>query len=256
MQRKLLYAGIAIIILSIAIFILSALSTQSLQNSSLQSMKNLTVEPGSFGYIQLYANGTGLNEFLVEASAGSNIFLFNASGFGLWKGNTLASPYNGLPAALSLEGDGTMMVYTATRFAGIPPIAPYEPSYAAAGFNSSNYTIPAGTYDLVVDNINGTAPNANVLNTTVISIYGVNTTATEHIGETLSAEGAAAMLLFVVGAIILIYGILKRNPAEGSKSAITPEEVEELYRGVGSDKYKNKRSAKRYRRGKARAKSN
>lgn len=243
MQKKFVYAGLVCVLAAVVLFFLPALVTPIVPPQAQQQVMNFTVPALSYNSIAIAANGSSVIEFVVKTSALSNTFLLNQSAFQDWEAASAASPYNGLPAAIALEGSGALLIYNSTLLASFPPIIGSKPAYASASLNSSNYILPAGSYDVVVENANASSQ----FNATVIYIYGISARMTVGLGAELTADGIAFLLLLVAGIILMVYGAVKGSPAPEVKGGTTDAEVEAIYRSVESDKYKNGKSDKHYK---------
>ncbi len=244
MQKKLVYVGVLAIVAAAAIFMLSVAAQPTITGTAKQLVENFTVPMLRYNATPFATNGSEVYELFAETNMSSNVFIFNTTGFDAWQKATAGAPYNGLEAALSLEGRGALVIFSSVKSASIPAALSNTPEYLSNTINASSGVLPAGTYYAVVENMNGTKPNPAQLNVTLVYIYGISSRLPSQVGMLVSAGSIAAMALFVVGLLIVVVGAIRAGPPSAAASAITQEQVEALYKGVGNDKYKNRKSAK------------
>ena len=238
MRRKIVYVGLLLMVLSVVLFVAISSSPVSIPHGQ-QLTENMTVPVLGYKAVQIIENGTSSIAFYVASSSDSNVFLFNQSAFSAWNKSISSQPYNGLGLATSLESLGALVIYGGTPTALVPPVSSYAPLYTSNVLNVSSGIVPAGVYYAVIENMNGTLVNPKAINATFVYLPAVSSSLAGRSFVRISSEGIVAILLFVVGIILAIYGALQPGPAGRAKGVPTQEEVDALYRGIGSDKYKN-----------------
>ncbi|MEM3227801.1 MAG: hypothetical protein QXK65_02555, partial [Candidatus Micrarchaeaceae archaeon] len=163
MKKKVVYAGIIVLIIAIASLLLASWLAHSILPVT---QYNMTVGSNSFYYKQIgIANTTRF--FLIFISKGAaNLYLFNSSAFAVWNShinsNDLAS---GIAEAKALEGSGTMEIFQNTTLASFPSIS-NKTSEAVYSVNSLQF-VP-GNYYIVIDNTNGSESSSERFNATIL----------------------------------------------------------------------------------------
>ena len=170
-----------------------------------------------------------------------DFYLFNYSGFSKWASIAYAgNAPSGYSAALSLEGAGLLYGYKNARSATVPytssidNVSPFYQTNATL-LNSAN-----GAYYAVVDNTNGSASSATQVKATIL--YQSKPSSLTQ-GQTASAlgvlaAGAGFFILLIAGIILIIYGLVKKQPqtagtqAPQQKSDMSEEQVDQLYKNI------------------------
>lgn len=237
MRKKIVYIGLLLMALSVALFVSVSSSSLNVPHGQ-QLVENMTIPVLGYKAMPITANGTSAIEFYTASSSASNVFLFNQSAFTAWNSSMPSQPYNGLKLAESLEGMGAMVIYSGTPAALVPPTLSYPPAYISNALNESTGVVPAGAYYAVIENMNGTLVNANPINATFVYLPAVTSKLASQSFIRFSAEGIAAILLFVAGIVLAVYGAMRPSPAQAAKGVPTQAEVDALYHGIRSDRYK------------------
>ncbi len=251
MQKRLVYFGLLLIVLSIILFGVIANSTSSTFSKLYGDLvyKNITINPNSLYYISI--NSTTASPMLVGIGMHSPalVFLFNASSFSAWMSGS--GPKSGLGGALLLEGKGLMLAYNNTRNVSIPaePNSALEYQSNSSGINLGE--LPIGGYKFVIDNANGSSSSNTAINATYVFLPSSSVANITSGTSGMGLLSVAALILFILGVVLLVYGIIKRSPST-SKSVVaglsggTPsdEAIDQLYKSINSGKLKTGISTK------------
>jgi hypothetical protein len=203
MMKNYLYAGVAILAISIVLFF--ATSQFVTIGSPTQSV-NVTALQGGIAYVPIHMNASSVAVVGVEAAANVNIYLLNQSVFsGLvsyLSANSMRSGYAYVSNAMVSAND--IFLNSSTTFISV---------YQATQNESSNYTDYA-----VVDNSRGSySTNSSVFAIVVYKSYNYSS----------SLNGSLVFLIPVAGIILglalIVYGAIKKPieeiaPVEEPKS--------------------------------------
>lgn len=241
MKKKLIYIGLALLVISFVLLI-SAGSLITSTASSLLAEKNVTAGASSFTYVQAALNNQTAVFGMVTATP-VNFYLFNSSGYLAWTSDVYSSNSpSGYKAALSLEGAGLLYGYSNTKSATVPYAAaidngtPFYQSNTLAG-------LVTGTYYLVVDNTNGSASAASAVKATIVypspTALQSSSSATASTIEII-ASGAGFFILLIAGIVLVVYGFIKKNPMlpgvqpiqPKQKGDMTDEQIDQLYKNI------------------------
>lgn len=245
MQKRLVYSGLLLIALSIILFGIIASSTSSTFSKLYGELvyKNITINSNSLYYIDI--NSTTASPMLMGLGMHSpaQVFLFNASSFSAWISGV--GPKSGIRSVIPFEGKGLMLAYNNTMNVSIPA----EPSNALVyQSNSSKISLgelPIGNYKLIIDNANGSSSLNTTINATYVYLPSSSVSSITGSTNGVGLLSIAALLLFISGLALLIYGIIKRSSLV-SKSAVaglssgmpSDEAINQLYESIDSGKQK------------------
>ncbi|MCL4363029.1 hypothetical protein M1439_01105 [Candidatus Marsarchaeota archaeon] len=245
MQKRLVYSGLLLIALSVILFSIIASSTSSTFSKLYGDLvyKNITVNSNSLYYIDI--NSTTAYPMLMGLGMHSpaQVFLFNASSFSSWISG--AGPKSGLSGAILFEGKGLMLAYNNTMNVSIPTEPNNALVYQSNSSKISSGELPIGSYKLVIDNANGSSSLNTAINATYVYLPSSSISSITGSASGMGIMSIVALLLFISGLVLLVYGIIKRSPSV-SKSAVaglssgTPsdEAIDQLYKGIDSGKQK------------------
>ncbi len=273
MMKKVVYVGLLLIVIAVIIAIAGSFigsnSLQGLQQSITQ--QNITVAAGTYQSVQLNnPNASSLVIIAEHSSSPVSVYLFNSSGFSLWKTALSAnSEISGLQDAISLAGEGAIYIFNDSTLA----IMPYNTSSSSTQSNTgaissrplyypAHVLLPIGTYYIVVDNgQSGVSVNSRVAYSAPVPEQNVTTQLISPVAKELAfaaAFGTVVFVLFIIGMVITIWGLFKRPSDYGTVGKISepPDRadekamnkyVDQLYKGVGKSK-RGRRSVARRRR--------
>ncbi len=258
MDKKVLYIGLAFIIIAILVLGLNLSTTSNIASgfSNVLVTQNISISSG--GSAPLVLNASSSSYFFVIASLNkpANLYLFNQSGYSAWKAN-VSSNRTGLAEAIMLEGRGVFAVYTNAINATLPPedVPSATPSYI---FNKTGI-YPAGKYYFLIDNTNGSVSTNSPITARLIYIPPLtNSSANSGIYASLGAQvqqevvlGALFFVLFVVGIAVVIYAFLRKpkptvpNPSLPQKLPTNMDQsyVDSLYKNIEKRKKAKKKKA-------------
>lgn len=265
MQKKIVYIGVALLILALIVFLESSSLTntalqnttqnitQSLQRSSVT--QNVVVQSDSFYVLPLpITNTTAFFLAVGNFSSRVNAYLFNGAGFGAWNsivsGNTMAI---GLNSAIDLEGRGALIIYRNVTFASVPP---YIQEANVTPIYMSNASIAnVSTYYFVIDNTNGSASSSKQVDvTTKFGSFQSSALSSLSGLQTAFDLGLVFFVLLVAGLLALVLGILRKPKGDAEmppvgmklkKDEVNPAYVNRLYRNL---RRRGKRAQRRSKR--------
>jgi flagellar basal body-associated protein FliL len=247
MEKKILYIGLALIVIAIVILIVTTFTGAGLGQYLVT--QNTTIASGHFFSLQLNSSSPSLFILIAATSNPVNMYLFNQSGFTAW--NARASNVSGISSAISLEGAGTFLVYKNAMNATIP-----ETSYTTSPLYSSNQSqlYSAGKYYFVIDNTNGSASAATQVLAHIAYLPPISNSSLQNgplvgLNGQLQEDiilGIVFFVFLVAGIIVLLYGFFRKPkdktdvpPKPGkAPAASSSEEVDALYKDVGKKKKK------------------
>ncbi len=258
MEKKIVYIGLGLIVLSIIVLLLSSGTTSSLSQSLQSSFltQNITVQAHNFASIQLNATNSSYIFVIGVMNNPANFYLFNSSAYSKWTSyiQTANSP-SGLTKAISLEGNGVSIIYRNQTNVSIPSGTGFvqtTPFYAIS--NQSMFR--KGTYYAVIDNTNGSASEANPVKASFVYLPPITNQSLasgpfSSFSKQLNQEilyGLAFFILIAAGIIVLIYGLIKKPKTPGggqpSQQKVNPKAdqqyVDNLYKNVDKNS-KNKK---------------
>ncbi len=254
MIKNLFYAGIALLIISIAIFLYVGSQQANIisQVAGKVTLYNFTVPADNYSHVQITLQNSAYLIALLKLSGKANVYLFNGSGYAAWHGDMAGTaPATGLSYAKSLEGSGTILIFNNVTIASTPETG------TPALYNSINQTafLPPGPYYFVVDNTNGSLSSGS----TVAVNASYPQPLTNNVLSVISSKegnlvylGIAFFLTFVGGIILLIYGYTRKPEGEElpasypgkslkGKDDISKEYIDQLYKGIDRAKRERKR---------------
>ena len=225
MRKKIVYIGLALIVIAIAsFFITGALLGGSLRNGLMS--ENLTVQAGSFASLPLVLGNQSVVVVQASLSAPAYVYVLNNATYLRWAAQSrYAKNFSGLAYAKSIAPNGTI-TNSAVTLAEL--VYPKNLSYASSVANRS--------IDVVVDNTNG-SPSSNTAITAQLTWLQ---TSANVVGPYEIAD-VACVVLFIAGIIVAIYGAIKKRPEsattaaagkDASQGAASQAYVNELYKGV------------------------
>ncbi|MGC8478683.1 MAG: hypothetical protein ACP5NE_02015 [Candidatus Micrarchaeia archaeon] len=245
MKKKVVYSGIIIIIVGIAVLLLSGSMARSILPIT---QSNFTVAKSS--YVAMPTNITNSSRFFMifESKSYTNLYLLNTSAYAEWhsyiNGNKNAS---GLSKALTLKGKGAEAIFANVIIATFPILANKT---SEALYYSNISKVPPGNYYIVIDNTNGSKSSAESFNATVllpeISFLSGKTNGNSSLTE-LAVLGLVMITLFILGLVLVVYGLISKpkttpgilNVEPGDR--VSNEYIDELYNGIGGNKKGKKR---------------
>jgi hypothetical protein len=176
------------------------------------------------------------------ASSAINVYIFNASAFSLWQRHMAGNAsVNGLQYAKTIYPGNSTFISASTTL-----VMPENGSAVlpkGALFNNSVY--------VVLDNTNDSPSSGNTVNARVVYLILDSATTTRYhmLASNQTYVGVAALVLFIAGVVLAIYGIVKKEPQSSavqvptSKKAADKEYIDSLYKNVD-----NKKAGKKKRR--------
>src|SRR5580693_2517182 len=124
MDKRIVYIGGGLIILSFIVLLASGYVNSSLTNNfqNYLIVNNFTVNSNSFTHVAINITNNSFIFSVIQLSSKANIYLFNQSGYDLW---TLAlgtanTQTTGLQDAIELEKSGALYIYQNTTNMTIP----------------------------------------------------------------------------------------------------------------------------------------
>ena len=244
MRKKIVYIGILLFILAVAVFIAYTYIGSSVFSNAVTKVlttSNLTISAGSFSYAQVStANSTG--DLIVAFSSGKvNMYLFNFSTFSAWSGyirsNTSAS---GISYARSIASNGSVVEnnVNASEFLLTGNLSLSRPNVSVRNIRYFN-----GTAYVVMDNTKGSDSYDSTLRA-VVSYFGLtqaNIGAYASIGTEAAILIAAIIALGIAAIILIVYGLMKSEPGSafgtglrgGGREQASKGYIDELYKNVG-----------------------
>ncbi len=235
MIKKMVYTGIAVLLLGAILYyyvysnISNTISTALPSNFS-KSIKNFTLSNNALKVLEFKSANSTISAFYVTMNKTGDVYLFNGSGFSAWSKlisvNSSAAEY--LNASESLEGKGTVAIFANATNATFP-FAYIKPSYAENYTNMSLGILPGGNYYIAVSEHNPAIEGPMHVSSVIATNLSISVQASNLKG--ISAESVAAILLFIIGIILIIIGLLK---ADNKKyvASVSKEEVDKLYSGI------------------------
>lgn len=257
MRKKIVYIGLGLILASLIVFVIAGNSTSSAINNLAQTVNttNVTIAAHSFNALKLAAPSNSLLLLAVSIQNGkANFYFFNSSAYATWTAG-VGSNSTGLSRALSLEGKGVYVIYNGVFNASVPSsLVNASKSLLYTTNESKQY--PAGTYYAVIDNTNGSVSSGMSLNGRIAyvppfnnaSLQGSQYSQLSGALKTGILYGLIFFILFVVGIIVVIYGVIKKpevdvaqaaaasGKVQASKQQMQKEYVDQLYKNVGKRK--------------------
>ena len=222
MIKKFVYLGIGLIILAVVLFIISGyLFSNEITNSV--SFVNLTVRANSFSYY--VANYHNTSEIAIYALADQpvNFYLMNSTAFSGWSGQVSSNKSaNGLRYAQQLKLNATS-IFENQKTIMAPVLVNGSGSY------------PGNSVYVVIDNTFGSSSVGMPLNASV-AYFPLRISRIVY----YDMIGVAAIILFIAGIIVSLYGAFKKSvpKTDSSGNAVPTKEdrdkeyVEQLYKGV------------------------
>ncbi|MDE1833466.1 MAG: hypothetical protein KGH58_03550 [Candidatus Micrarchaeota archaeon] len=197
---------------------------------------NITAGPHGFGYTDIRANSSSVLFLAVASSNSSNIYLFNASAFGMWS-SAVNGGAGGKAYAATLNGGGQLYTYDNTSFVQLT----LPDSARGAGYNYSR--VFNGSYYVVIDNTNGSVSSGNTITGRAIYVALNSNTVSRYAGG-LTYDVLGALAVIIAGVAVLAYGFVrKRKDASTSggqqetKSNTTSKEyIDSLYKDIEGKK--------------------
>ncbi len=275
MRKKIVYIGLAVIIVSVvAIFAVGYSAEGSIVNTIQHIFSNssaIVPANGVHSFVIRSPGITGNATFIFEVLTDNepvNTYLFNGSGYASWNTTEGRNGTTGLSAAQTLEGRGAMLIYENVTMLYIyadsnntgasvnvsPNIT--KTVYKAPLINVS----PAGDYYVVLDNgvpsashTNSVEAKAEYLDPTSQSALRNSQylVAAQNSINTLGELGAVFWVALFAGIIVTLYGVFSRpKEPEGQQTKgqhqKTQEEkyIDALYKNVGKRGRKKERKAK------------
>ena len=239
MKKKVVYAGIIVLIAAIAVLLLSGGIAHSLL-LNFTTTYNITVNSNSFSYEQFNITNTTRFFMIFEAKDGVNLYLFNSSAFGLWdrymKANSLAS---GIKKAIGLEGSGAIAIFANTTVSTYPQI---ENKTQASIYSANSLLFVPGKYDVVIDNTNGSKSSSlNV--STILLVPEAGYVSGKISGSSslteLAVLGLIMIVLFILALVLIIYGLISKPKSLAANlppDKVSNEYIDELYSSVEKKK--------------------
>ena len=238
-MKKFIYYGIALIVIAIVVALASGYLLNSKVGGSVSS-ENITVNASGFEYVGIpNGNYTALAVYAIMANS-TNIYVMNRSTFSAWSSylsqNRGAS---GLSRAMAL-GVNSSYIFENKR-------SIYTQVFAQPG-SGANSSLN-GMY-VVIDNTPGS-------NSSAISFEGLVTYIPLQLSSLVIYEVPMILALVagIAGLIVIIYGLVKKGgqslanamqPNDGmTKDQRDKEYLEQIYKGVDSDKKKRNRKGRK-----------
>jgi len=238
-MKKFIYYGLALIIIAIVLALVSGYLLNSKVSGSISST-NVTVNSGSFAYVAIPGgNYTALALYMIMANS-TNMYVMNGSTFSKWSGYLGSNGgASGLARAQALEVDGNYI------FVDKRSVYTQLFTQQSSAQNSSMNSVY-----VVIDNTPGS-------NSSKISVSGLVTYIPIKLSSLLVYEAPVilAIILAIAGLIVIIYGLVKKG-AQNLGNALQPndgktkeqhdkEYLEQIYKGVDSDKKKRNRKGRK-----------
>jgi hypothetical protein len=261
-EKKIVYIGIAFIIASTVVILISGSTTSSITTGLQKYLitDNITIKSGGISSTSLSIPANSFIFAFVDLNRSANIYLFNNSAYGVWKNetNTANSP-TGLENAKSLEGAGAFAIYRNATNATIPSGLGSSGSTPLYSVNQSQL-FANGTYYFIIDNSNGSASSGSVVKGVIEYLPPfINSSFSSGVFAGLGSQlseavtlGIIFFVLFIVGIILVIYGLIKQ-PKNTSLPPPKTEQtgkletkadqqyVDQLYKNIDGKKRKKKK---------------
>ncbi|MDE1871169.1 MAG: hypothetical protein KGI06_02930 [Candidatus Micrarchaeota archaeon] len=229
MKKKLVFIGLGLIAVAVAMFLLSGYLLSSGLGNNIQ-LTNLTINAGGFSYVPI-SYGRNISALAIYAVMGkpANLYILNNSTFNSWRSYVVAnSSASGIKYMLR-SGINSSYIYRNTTLEVIP-----------IRLSSTPYSSASGKLYIVVDNTPGSSSSNVPVNASIsyIQLHSSNLL-------TSAALGYGVFIIGISGIIILIWGFVKKGePGDGkdskdeakSKEQKDKEYVEQLYKGVKKKK--------------------
>jgi hypothetical protein len=214
MNKKILYIGAIMFILGIAVLIWAPSAILNFTNNN----QTVTLHPNSVSSLPIILSNSGIFLLTYSSANSTNLILANSSAYSQLSSKNINSSML-MQNAQGLESKGVLEIVENTTYATYP--------YEGGTFGKMIYVNPnssitqAGKYYAILQN-----PNSNSIQAGYSMQLSNNIT---NNMAPLIAFGLSTMILLVGGVIVLIYGILKKKPADQNDIKDEKEEVDKLY---------------------------
>ncbi len=238
-MKKFVYYGLVLIVVAIVLALISGYLLNGKVSKSITSV-NVTVNSGSFTDVAIGGGNYSAIAVYMIMENNTNMYLMNGSTFAKWSNELEANKSSsGLSIARAL-GINSSYVFVDKRDVYTQLLT--QPS---SGLNSSL----SGTY-VVIDNTAGS-------NSTAIGFNGQVTYIPLQLSSLLVYEIPMILALIVglAGLIVLIYGIVKKGEQALASTVLTTdgktkeqsdkEYIDQIYKGVDSDKKKRSKKGRK-----------
>lgn len=239
MIKKFVYYGLALIIIAIVIALISGYLLNNKVSRSISST-NITVGSGGFADVAIPGGNYTALAIYAMVSNNTNIYVLNGSAFSGWSNRLSLNESAGGLSVVQALGVNSSYVFKDKRTV-------YTQLFTQPG-NGPNSSM-SGVY-VVIDNTPGS-------NSTKVPVSGAVTYIPLQLSSLMVYEVPVIMSLIIgaVGIILIIYGLVKRGGQGGVNAVQTEggatkeqrdkEYLEQIYKGVGSDKKKRRKKDKK-----------
>lgn len=207
------------------------------------SYDNFTIQAGQHSSFNFTVQDSA-SVFFIEAnfSAPVNAYLFTSSGFSAWE-SSISSGTEGLAAAESLEGRGTLEIVTNTSLFVTPGSGNGKLIYSGNSTNAANHS---AAYVLAFEN--GNSKSVGVYMAYIPPTSLKELTSGGKVASYLYEIGMMEFVFFIAmpiaGIAVMIYGAFKKPKSYVPEA--NSAEVDRLYKGVEGPR-KQKRASYRKR---------
>ncbi|MCL4373385.1 MAG: hypothetical protein M1360_00485 [Candidatus Marsarchaeota archaeon] len=232
MRKKVVYAGLILLVLSIALLYVSNAEAQN-AIKGYGSTSNVTVKNDSFSVIPINRASTAnaITAIFVYANNALNEYVFNASTFSQWKSAMLGnSSASGIHYAKLFDKGNTSIIYSNNAIVSL--ILPQNVS--------SRYSY------LVIDNTPGSNSSSIDVPARIMVLATPESALIPFAGGDI-----AGVIILLSGIIVIIYGLLRKpkvyaQPEGGAGGAANASSesayIDSLYKSIESNKRKSKKN--------------
>jgi hypothetical protein len=239
MIKKFVYSGVLCVVIALVAFLSVSVALSGSTMGKLPN-ENLTVPARNYSYLLINTSDASMAVASASLSSAINIYVFNATDFGLWRLNAeSANSVGGLDYARTLYHGNSTFISANTAF-----MMPENVSRVIAKGSNSSYVY------VVMDNTNGSASFGRPVTAKIV--YLVLNPATNAKYHSLAMDqlylSFAAFALLLVGMVLAVYGAMKSAKSAPAyvptgKEAKNKAYIDSLYKNIESGKG-NKKTGK------------
>ncbi|MCL5239385.1 MAG: hypothetical protein M1286_02855 [Candidatus Marsarchaeota archaeon] len=223
MRKRILYLGLALIVIGVAIAFLSpGIALPSIFPSPVPH--NLTVAPLSSRYVAVGLNQSGLTVLTFNSSSPIDFYMTNSTAFSLISASSSAN-YSPRSEALSLEGNGVYEVYENSS-TGVFPYTNFANLSAPSYLENTTFLLPGAYYAFFYNTANRTA-NVTV-DTLPLALSSIRS------GESsIGIYVGVAIIVFFIGIGVSLYALFAKDRDREKQQAMDSDVAKEYERIEG-----------------------
>lgn len=221
MKKRFFYLGIVLVVVAFIAFFFAVPALAVPSQLTNVTPKSVAIAAGSFAYLPIFLNSTGIITVGYNASSQLSFYLANASAEGAI---TNASSQNSsvLQEATALEGNGVYLLYSLSSKGVYPYYANYSSALQAPDYQANITPMPSGHYYAGFYN-----PGNSVV-TAAISAEPITLTQLESASGSIGTGMLAVGIIFIIGIALIVYSIFAKPKQPMTPGALS-EEVTKAY---------------------------